>query len=79
MIDDLHSVLSRTLGGNIEISASVTTPQGGVINIPPGYNAYNLTIPAQQTTQYTFTVPATGNISGQLTNADGTVINLGKD
>lgn len=58
--------------GNVQINATVTTTQGGVIPLPAGYGTYNFTIPAQQTSQYNFTVPATGSILGQLTNADGT-------
>lgn len=60
------------LAGTMQISASVNTAQGGVIQLPGNYNRNNINIPAQQTTQYIFTLPATGNVSGTLTNADGT-------
>jgi hypothetical protein len=60
------------LAGNDGISANVNTPQGGLISMPPNYGYFGINIPAQQTTQFTITVPATGNISGTVTNADGT-------
>jgi Bacterial TSP3 repeat/Carboxypeptidase regulatory-like domain/Bacterial Ig-like domain (group 2) len=60
------------LAGNDGISANVVTAQGGNIPIPTNYGYYNLTIPAQQTTQFTLTMPSTGNISGTVKNADGT-------
>jgi len=60
------------LAGNDGISATVTTPQGGTINLPSN-GIFGVNIPAQQTTYFAFTVPATGNITGTLRNADGTV------
>ena len=59
------------LAGNDGISANVTTPQGGTIGMPSNYGFFGINIPAQQTTQFTITVPATGTISGTVTNADG--------
>ena len=58
--------------GNAQISANVTTPQNGTISLPGNYGTFGLYVPAQQTTQFTFTIPATGNISGTVSNADGT-------
>ena len=60
------------LAGNDGISANVTTAQGGVISLPSNGNYFGLNIPAQQTTQFTFTIPATGSIAGTVSNADGT-------
>jgi hypothetical protein len=60
------------LAGNDGISATVTTPQGGTINLPSS-GSFGVNIPAQQTTYFGFTVPATGNITGTLHNADGSV------
>lgn len=57
--------------GTDGISAIVNTAQNGTIYIPQnGY--YDISIPAQQITQFTLTVPPTGNITGTVTNADGT-------
>jgi protocatechuate 3,4-dioxygenase beta subunit len=57
---------------NISASASVTTPQGATILLPGNYNSYTVNIPAGQTTQFNFIVPATGTIMGTVSNADGT-------
>lgn len=56
--------------GGAGVQASVGLPNGTVYL--PGNGAYGVNITAGQTTQFTITVPSTGNITGTVTNADGT-------
>ena len=57
--------------GNVGITVYVTLKSGSSVSLPSS-GSYNASITAGQTTQFTVTVPATGNIAGTVTNSDGT-------
>ncbi len=58
--------------GNQQIEASIYTPTGTYIYLPQGSGSYSIDVAAAQTTNFTFTIPASGTINGKVTNADGT-------
>lgn len=60
------------LAGPQNVSASLYMPEGGYIYLPQGGSYFGVDIVATQTSNFTFTIPAVGNISGKVTNADGT-------
>ena len=56
--------------GQVSASANVTTPQNSSYSIPRN-GSYSIYIPAKQTTSLQLVLPATGNVTGTVTNADG--------
>ncbi len=57
--------------GTIGIGANVSTNGGGSVHLPVDGSYFTIDLPAKQTTQFTLTMPATGNITGTVTNGDG--------
>ncbi len=57
--------------GNNSFSATVDTTQGAAYNIPAS-GSFQQQITAGQTTNLSFTLPATGSVTGKVSNADGT-------
>jgi hypothetical protein len=60
------------LAGPQNVSASLYMPEGGYIYLPQGGSYFGVDVVAAQTTNFIFTIPAVGTISGTVTNADGT-------
>lgn len=58
--------------GDDQIGANINTAQGGSIHLPVSGGNFVVNIVARQVTQFNLTLPATGSITGRITNADGT-------